>query len=67
MELKHLKDTINSISIKKQSLEISNLEQDLINKKLKAQILEKELGYDYNAIQVFAFHGNRQHVCLPPP
>ncbi|MCR8702037.1 hypothetical protein, partial [Campylobacter sp. RM12176] len=50
-ELKHLKDTINSISIKKQSLEISNLEQDLINKKLKAQILEKELGYDCNAIQ----------------
>ncbi|MBQ8820195.1 MAG: hypothetical protein IJZ99_05530, partial [Campylobacter sp.] len=51
MELKHLKDTINSIPIKKQSLEISNLEQDLINKKLKAQILEKELGYDCNAIQ----------------
>lgn len=51
VELKHLKDTINSIPIKKQSLEISNLEQDLINKKLKAQILEKELRYDYNAIQ----------------
>ncbi|WP_299041950.1 hypothetical protein [uncultured Campylobacter sp.] len=50
-ELKHLKDTINSIPIKKQSLEILNLEQDLINKKLKAQILEKELRYDYNAIQ----------------
>ena len=27
------------------------IEQDLINKKLKAQILEKELGYDCNAIQ----------------
>ncbi|WP_291892926.1 hypothetical protein [Campylobacter sp.] len=42
-KFKSLEDTLNSISIKKQSLEISNLEQDLINKKLKAQILEKEL------------------------
>ena len=46
-----LNKQIDSLPIKKQSLEISNLEQDLINKKLKAQILEKELGYDYNAIQ----------------
>ena len=46
-----LNNQINSYPIKKQSLEISNLEQDLINKKLKAQILEKELGYDCNAIQ----------------
>ncbi|WP_180381812.1 hypothetical protein [Campylobacter sp. P0103] len=50
-KFKSLEDTLNSIPIKKQSLEISNLEQDLINKKLKAQILEKDLRYDYNAIQ----------------
>ena len=50
-QLNTLNNQINSIPIKKQSLEISNLEQDLINKKLKAQILEKELRYDYNAIQ----------------
>lgn len=29
---------------------IKNLEQDLINKKLKAQILQKELGYNDNTI-----------------
>ncbi|WP_180380878.1 hypothetical protein [Campylobacter lanienae] len=46
-----LNKQIDSLPIKKQSLEISNLEQDLINKKLKAHILEKELGYDCNAIQ----------------
>ena len=46
-----LNTEINSYPIKKQSLEISNLEQDLINKKLKAQILEKELGCNDNIIQ----------------
>ncbi|TWO29331.1 alpha-2,3-sialyltransferase [Campylobacter lanienae] len=45
-QLNTLNTEINSYPIKKQSLEISNLEQDLINKKLKAQILEKELGFD---------------------
>lgn len=45
-QLNTLNTEINSYPIKKQSLEISNLEQDLINKKLKAQILEKELGLD---------------------
>ncbi|WP_086226134.1 hypothetical protein [Campylobacter devanensis] len=50
-KFKSLEDTLNSYPIKKQSLEISNLEQDLINKKLKAQILEKELGYGYDTIQ----------------
>ena len=50
-KFKSLEDTLNSYPIKKQSLEISNLEQDLINKKLKAQILEKELKYGYDAIQ----------------
>ncbi|WP_236862245.1 hypothetical protein [Campylobacter vicugnae] len=50
-KFKSLENTLDSIPIKKQSLEISNLEQDLINKKLKAQILEKELKYGYDAIQ----------------
>ncbi|WP_141031670.1 sugar transferase [Campylobacter lanienae] len=50
-QLSTLNTEINSYPIKKQSLEISNLEQDLINKKLKAQILEKELGYGYDTIQ----------------
>jgi hypothetical protein len=45
-QLNTLTVEINSYPIKKQFLEISNLEQDLINKKLKAQILEKELGLD---------------------
>ena len=45
-QLNTLTAEINSIPIKKQTLEIKNLEQDLINKKLKAQILEKELGFD---------------------
>ncbi|MBR6612496.1 MAG: hypothetical protein IKK93_09720, partial [Campylobacter sp.] len=45
-QLNTLNTEINSYPIKKQSLEISNLEQDLISKKLKAQILEKELGLD---------------------
>ncbi|WP_096027925.1 hypothetical protein [Campylobacter lanienae] len=50
-QLNTLNTEINSYPIKKQSLEITNLEQDLINKKLKAQILEKELGYGYDTIQ----------------
>ncbi|WP_180381392.1 hypothetical protein [Campylobacter lanienae] len=50
-QLSTLTTEINSYPIKKQSLEMSNLEQDLINKKLKAQILEKELGYGYDTIQ----------------
>ncbi|WP_096023174.1 hypothetical protein [Campylobacter lanienae] len=45
-QLNTINTEINSYPIKKQSLEMSNLEQDLINKKLKAQILEKELGLD---------------------
>ncbi|WP_086306910.1 coiled-coil domain-containing protein [Campylobacter devanensis] len=45
-QLNTLNTEINSYPIKKQFLEISNLEQNLINKKLKAQILEKELGLD---------------------
>ncbi|HFU2807143.1 TPA: hypothetical protein ACH5NL_000472, partial [Campylobacter coli] len=35
---------LNSLPIKKQQLEISNLEQDLINKKLQTKQLERQLG-----------------------
>ncbi|HEG2581593.1 TPA: sugar transferase [Campylobacter lari] len=38
-----LKQTLNSLPIKKQQFEISNLEQDLINKKLQTIQLEKKL------------------------
>lgn len=50
-QLDTLNNQINSYPIKKQSLEISNLEQDLINKELKSKILKKELGYNDNIIQ----------------
>ena len=50
-KFKSLEDTPNSYPIKKQTLEIKNLEQDLINKELKSKILKKELGYNDNIIQ----------------
>ncbi|AJC90209.1 hypothetical protein [Campylobacter subantarcticus] len=43
-----LKQTLNSLPIKKQQLEISNLEQDLINKKLQTRQLSKKLGIRMN-------------------
>ncbi|EAJ1254047.1 SGNH/GDSL hydrolase family protein [Campylobacter lari] len=43
-----LKQTLNSLPIKKQQLEISNLEQDLINKKLQTKQLSKKLGIKMN-------------------
>ncbi|MCV3453970.1 hypothetical protein L8W55_04065 [Campylobacter sp. FU_520] len=43
-----LKQTLNSLPIKKQQLEISNLEQDLINKKLQTKQLSKKLGIKVN-------------------
>ncbi|AJC91841.1 hypothetical protein CSUB8523_0272 [Campylobacter subantarcticus LMG 24377] len=43
-----LKQTLNSLPIKKQQLEISNLEQDLINKKLQTKQLSKKLGVKMN-------------------
>jgi hypothetical protein len=50
-KFKSLEDTLNSYPIKKQTLEIKNLEQDLINKELKSKILKKELGCNDNIIQ----------------
>ncbi|AJC93650.1 hypothetical protein FVD15_01845 [Campylobacter volucris] len=44
-ELKQLENTIQSLPIKKQQLEIFNLEQDLINKKLQTKQLFKKLDY----------------------
>lgn len=42
-QINQLRNNLNSLPIKKQQLEISNLEQDLINKKLQAKQLEKQL------------------------
>lgn len=39
-----LQNELNSFSIKKQNLEIKNLEQDLKNKELQSCVLKKELG-----------------------
>lgn len=39
-----LQNELNSIPIKKQNLEIKNLEQDLKNKELQSCVLKKELG-----------------------
>ncbi|WP_229239596.1 hypothetical protein [Campylobacter volucris] len=43
-----LQNELNSFPIKKQQLEISNLEQDLINKKLQTKQLSKQLGIKMN-------------------
>ncbi|EOV9294952.1 hypothetical protein ACN5VD_001872 [Campylobacter coli] len=40
----------DSFTIKKQQLEIANLEQDLINKQLQARKLEKEIEYNFNIL-----------------
>ncbi|OCR12716.1 hypothetical protein BA919_08515 [Helicobacter pullorum] len=42
---------LSSLPIKKQTLEIKNLEQDLINKQLHTKKLEKELGYESNVLK----------------
>lgn len=42
---------LSSLPIKKQTLEIKNLEQDLINKQLHTKQLEKELGYESNVLK----------------
>ncbi|EKJ5774986.1 hypothetical protein PJP90_001799, partial [Campylobacter coli] len=64
-QINQLQNTLNSLPTKKQQLEISNLEQDLINKKLNAKetnqnILIKELEIkkleqDLNINQVFSY------------
>ncbi|MDX2333307.1 hypothetical protein IRA69_06340 [Campylobacter hepaticus] len=47
-EIKKLQDIINSISFKKTTLELANLEQDLIIKKLQSKKLAKSLGIKIN-------------------
>ncbi|MCV3482683.1 hypothetical protein [Campylobacter sp. CNRCH_2014_0184h] len=47
-QLSQFQNTINSLPMKKQQLEISNLEQDLINKKLQTKQLSKKLGIKMN-------------------
>ena len=42
---------LSFLPIKKQTLEIKNLEQDLINKQLHTKQLEKELGYESNVLK----------------
>ncbi|MCI2235333.1 hypothetical protein MKD52_00560 [Helicobacter sp. CaF467b] len=42
---------LSSLPIKKQTLEIKNLEQDLINKQLHTKQLEKELRYESNVLK----------------
>ncbi|BEK36579.1 hypothetical protein B11476_02820 [Campylobacter coli] len=47
-QINQLESILNSLSIKKQQLEISNLEQDLINKKLQTKQLETQLNIASN-------------------
>ncbi len=54
---------LNSLPIKKQQLEISNLEQDLINKKLQTKQLERQLGIVSNDAVVS--HGNKITIIHP--
>ena len=49
--IQSLNNTLNSLPIKKQTLEIKNLEQDLKIKELKTKQIEKELGYGYNVLE----------------
>ena len=51
VNLKITQDSLSSLPIKKQTLEIKNLESDLKIKELKAKQIEKELGYNYNVLE----------------
>ncbi|EEQ63074.1 M protein repeat protein [Helicobacter pullorum MIT 98-5489] len=51
VNLKITQDSLSSLPIKKQTLEIKNLESDLKIKELKAKQIEKELGYSYNVLE----------------
>ncbi|WP_060662768.1 hypothetical protein [Helicobacter pullorum] len=51
VNLKTTQDSLSSLPIKKQTLEIKNLESDLKIKELKAKQIEKELGYSYNVLE----------------
>ncbi|EIX0895840.1 sugar transferase, partial [Campylobacter coli] len=46
--INQFQEAIESMPVKKQQLEISSLEQDLINKKLQAKQLSKKLGIKMN-------------------
>ncbi|WP_258108701.1 hypothetical protein [Campylobacter lari] len=48
IQIDKLNHIVTSLPIKKQQLEISNLEQDLINKKLQTKQLSKKLGIKMN-------------------
>ncbi|MGJ0190599.1 DUF1919 domain-containing protein, partial [Campylobacter coli] len=62
-QINQLQNTLNTLPIKKQQLEISNLEQDLINKKLQTKQLERQLGLVSNDAVVS--HGNKITIIHP--
>ncbi len=62
-QINQLQNTLNALPIKKQQLEISNLEQDLINKKLQTKQLERQLGIVSNDAVVS--HGNKITIIHP--
>ncbi|XAK36383.1 hypothetical protein AAH951_01825 [Campylobacter coli] len=62
-QINQLQNTLNALPIKKQQLEISNLEQDLINKKLQTKQLERQLGLVSNDAVVS--HGNKITIIHP--
>ncbi|BEK08378.1 hypothetical protein B10879_03580 [Campylobacter coli] len=63
IQINQLQNTLNTLPIKKQQLEISNLEQDLINKKLQTKQLERQLGLVLNDVVVS--HGNKITIIHP--
>ncbi|OOX89560.1 hypothetical protein BOQ00_03345 [Campylobacter coli] len=62
-QINQLQNTLNTLPIKKQQLEISNLEQDLINKKLQTKQLEKQLNVVSN--DTMASNGNKITIIYP--
>ncbi|WP_223212655.1 hypothetical protein [Campylobacter coli] len=62
-QINQLQNTLNTLPIKKQQLEISNLEQDLINKKLQTKQLERQLGAVSNNAVVS--NGNKITIIHP--
>ncbi|EAI9012175.1 alpha-2,3-sialyltransferase [Campylobacter coli] len=62
-QVKKIQSELKDISYKKQQLEISNLEQDLINKKLQTKQLERQLGLVSNDAAVS--HDNKITIIHP--
>ncbi len=62
-QINQLQNTLDTLPIKKQQLEISNLEQDLINKKLQAKQLEQQLNVVSN--DTMASNGNKITIIYP--